>query len=232
METNAWVFIVDDDSSIRKALMRLFRLAGLQTECFPSAAAFLEYDRPEAPSCLVLDLQMPDCDGLELQRALRERHIELPIIFITGHGDVRTTAQGMKEGAVDFLPKPFEDEDLLRAVRQALEQSTRERDVRSSVFILQRRMGTLSPREQEVLGYVVSGMLNKQIGCRLGVTEKTIKVHRGQVMHKMEARSLAELVRMAEKLGIRGPQDQPQEGRRPSRRSSGGRVGAQHPVVS
>lgn len=226
METHAWVFIVDDDSSVRKALMRVFRLAGFQTECFASAAEFLEYRRPDAPSCLVLDLQMPDCDGLELQHLLHERHAPLPIVFITGHGDVRTTAQGMREGAVDFLPKPLEGEELLRAVRQAIERDVQARNTRSSLSALRQRLENLSPREREVLPYVVSGMLNKQIGGRLGITEKTIKVHRGQVMHKMGARSLAELVRMAEKLDIHGPQDQRTEDRGRPQRSTGGRVGA------
>jgi FixJ family two-component response regulator len=205
-DTAAWVFVVDDDASVRKALTRLLRSAGWQAEAFASATEFLKYDRPDAPSCLVLDVQMPELDGLALQHSLSEGHISLPIIFISAFGDIPMTVQAIKAGAVDFLQKPISDKDLLRAVGQALAQDTHDRVSRSDVSLIQQRVASLSPREREVLSYVVSGKLNKQIGHQLGITEKTIKVHRGQVMRKMRAGSLAELVRMAEKVGIEGPE--------------------------
>jgi len=200
-----WVFIVDDDASVRKSLVRSLRSAGWQTESFPTASAFLDFwngDRPEAPACLVLDVQLPEIDGLQLQRELSARRNPLPIVFITGHGSIPMTVQAIKSGAVDLLPKPFERKDLLRAVRQGIEQDTQARQKLSDVSDIEHRAASLSPREREVLQYVVSGSLNKQIGRRLGVTEKTIKVHRGQVMRKMQASSFADLVRMAEKIGV------------------------------
>jgi FixJ family two-component response regulator len=206
---DARVYVVDDDPSVRKAVTRLLRSAGWQTEGFASAAEFLQFNRPDAPSCLILDMQLPDLDGLALQHSLCEDRASLPIIFITAHGDIPMSVQAMKAGAVDFLPKPFDDEDLLRALRQALTQDAQARIARSDVSAIRRLYERLSPREREVLGFVVAGRLNKQIARQLGVTEKTIKVHRGQVMRKMNVVSLAELVRMAEKLGIVGPQDQP-----------------------
>jgi FixJ family two-component response regulator len=209
MDTAAWVFVVDDDPAIRKALTRLFRSVGWQAEAFASAAEFLQSERPEAPSCLVLDVQMPDLDGLALQHGLYKSRLSLPIVFITAFPDIPITVQAIKSGAVDFLPKPVDDDALLNAVRQALAQGAQEREASSEASALWERYERLSPREREVLAYVVGGLLNKQIAHRLDVTEKTIKVHRGQVMRKMEAASLAELVRMAEKLGIEGPDDQP-----------------------
>lgn len=203
-DKSEWVFVVDDDASIRTAVSRLLRSAGFHTETFSSAEAFLEYERPDAPSCLVLDVQLPQFNGLELQDILREGDHTLPIIFITGHGDIPMSVRAIRAGAVDFLPKPFVDDDLLRAVGRGIEQDRRDRRVRSDVSVIRQRFESLSPREREVLDYVVSGTLNKQIGYRLGVKEKTIKVHRGQVMRKMKAGSLAELVRMAETIGIRG----------------------------
>jgi FixJ family two-component response regulator len=202
------VFIVDDDPSIRKALGRLLRSFGFQVETFPSAQKFLEHELPDAPGCLVLDVPMPGLDGLELQRSLSEANVTLPIVFITGHGDIPMTVRAMKSGAVDFLPKPFDDQDLLNAVRQAIAKDVQARHERADVAVLQQRVDSLTPREREVLELVVSGLLNKQVGHRLGVTEKTIKVHRAQVMHKMQAGSLAELVRMAEKVGIKPLQGQ------------------------
>lgn len=201
----SWVFVLDDDPSVRKSLERLFRAADLQVRCFASSHEFRAFSRPDVPCCLVLDERMPDVAGTELQRMLEEEGVALPIIFITGYGDVPTSVRAMKAGAVDFLTKPFEDEVLLAAVRQALEQETRRQAARGDVPALRQRFATLSPREQDVLAHVVGGLLNKQIAHRLKVTEKTIKVHRGQVMRKMGAGSLAELVRMAQKLGIEGP---------------------------
>jgi FixJ family two-component response regulator len=202
---SGFVFVVDDDPSIRKALARLLPLAGLHAECFSSAVEFLQFRRPNAPSCLILDVQMPDLDGLALQDSLKRGHVSLPIIFISGHGDIPMSVQAMKAGAVDFLPKPFDDDVLLRAIRHAIAQDQLNHDANVDAAGAWERFETLSPREQEVLAWVVSGMLNKQIAGRLGVTEKTIKAHRGQVMRKMKVKSLADLVRMAERLGIERP---------------------------
>lgn len=212
MTTAAIVFIVDDDPSVRKALGRLLRSFGFQVEVFSAAQKFLEHKLPDAPGCLVLDVRLPGLDGLELQRSLSEANVTLPIVFITGHGDIPMTVRAMKAGAVDFLPKPFEDQDLLNAVRQAIAKDVQARQEQADVTVLQQRVDALTPREREVLELVVSGMLNKQVGHQLGITEKTIKVHRAQVMHKMQAGSLAELVRMAEKVGIKPPQSQPSLG--------------------
>jgi FixJ family two-component response regulator len=202
------VLVLDDDASIRKALARLLHAAGMRVETFASPAEFLEYRLPEVPSCLVLDVELPGIDGLELQRRLSQDGFPLPIVFITGHGDIPMSVRAIKSGAVDFLPKPFHDEDLLAAVRQALERAACQLAARSDESAIRERLDSLSPREREVFAHVVSGELNKQIGRRLGVTEKTIKVHRGQVMRKMAAESLADLVRMGEKLGIRRPSDE------------------------
>jgi FixJ family two-component response regulator len=206
MSDDAWVFVIDDDPAVRRALVRLLRSTGLRAESFACAAEFLDYPRPDAPGCLVLDVQMPELGGLELQQSLRDGHVSLPIVFITGYGDIPMSVRAIKSGAVDFLPKPFDDETLLRAVRQALAQDARERRARSEVNDVRQRVDSLTPREREVLAHVVDGRLNKQIARRLKITEKTIKVHRGQVMRKMQAGSLAELVRLAERVGIQGPQ--------------------------
>lgn len=205
MSDEPLVLVVDDDPSVRKALARLLKSVAMRVETFSSPAEFFQLQLPDVPSCLILDVELPGIDGLELQRKLSQSHVPLPIVFITGHGDIPMSVRAIKSGAVDFLPKPFNDEELLSAVRQALGQAERERAARSDVYVIRKRLESLSPREREVLAHVVSGELNKQIGHRLGVTEKTIKVHRGQVMRKMEAESLADLVRMAEKLGISGP---------------------------
>jgi FixJ family two-component response regulator len=199
------VFVVDDDPSVRKALGRLLRSAGLRAETFASAEEFLAWERPDAPGCVVLDVQMPGLNGLELQRKLDEDNVRLPIVIITGHGDIPMSVRAMKGGAVDFLPKPFEDQTFLDAVHQAVARDRQARQQRAEVSVLQERARSLTAREREVLGLVVSGLLNKQIGHKLGVTEKTIKVHRGQVMRKLQAGSLAELIRMAQKLDMASP---------------------------
>jgi FixJ family two-component response regulator len=196
------VFVVDDDQSVRRSLGRLVASAGLRARTFGSAEEFLGQDQPDTPGCLLLDVHLPGLDGPGLQRRLGEANRGLPIIFLTGYGDIPTSVQAMKAGAVDFFPKPFDGEVLLGAIRQALARDVQARQHDADVAAVRRRAESLSPREHEVLVLVVSGFLNKQIGRRLGVTEKTIKVHRGQVMHKMQARSLPELVRMAALIGI------------------------------
>jgi FixJ family two-component response regulator len=199
------VYVVDDDESVRKALGRLLRSAGLRVETFASAQDYLGHDGADVPGCLVLDVYLPGLDGLELQRALNEAKDSLPIVFITGHGDIPMTVRAMKAGAVDFLPKPFDDRDLLAAVRQAVANDVQARQAKAKVSEVRQRVESLTPREREVLALVVSGLMNKQIGHRLGVTVKTVKVHRSQVMRKMNARSLAELVHLAERIGVTSP---------------------------
>lgn len=195
------VFVVDDDRRVREALSRLISAAGMAVVTFASAVEFLEYEKPDAPACLVLDLQIPGMDGLELQRQLAERDAP-PIVFITGHGDVPSSVRAMKAGAVEFLSKPFDDEELLRAIDIALGQDRETRRKRSEVSGLRQRYDLLTAREREVLPFVVAGFANKEAAADLGIAENTIAVHRGQIMRKMAARSLAELVRMADKLGV------------------------------
>ena len=195
------VYVVDDDSSVRRALARLIAAAGLNVETFPSARAFLHHRLADRPACLVLDVRMPGESGLDLQATLGDARRYLPIIFVTGHGTVPASVRAMKEGAVDFLQKPVDEEELLDRIQLALTRSREARSAQAEQADLQHRLDTLTAREREVLDLVVTGMLNKQIGDRLGVAEKTIKVHRGRVMQKMAADSVADLVRMLHKLG-------------------------------
>ena len=199
------VFVVDDDPSIRKALGRLLKADGFQVQKFQSAEEFLELHPVGTPACLVLDVSMPGLNGLDLQQQLADRNSALPIVFITGHGDIPMSVRAMKAGATDFLVKPFKSSDLLKAVRQAVERYAESLRADAEVQEIRKRFQSLSPREREVMTYVVSGRLNKQVGHRLGIAEKTIKVHRARIMHKMGADSLAALVRMAHRLGIEEP---------------------------
>ena len=197
------VFIVDDDSAVLKGLARLLRSAHLEAATFNSPGEFLDQYDPQQPGCLVLDVAMPGLNGLELQAALAAKGHALPIIFLTGHGDVPTSVQAMKGGAVDFLTKPVNDEQLLAAVHAALQEDRAARQSRAELEDILSRLNSLTPREREVLLHVVSGQLNKQTAAALGTAEKTVKVHRSRVMEKMKVQSLAELVRLAEKAGIR-----------------------------
>lgn len=199
------VFLVDDDAGVRRALTRLLRAGGLDVESFPSADALLAAVEIEEPSCVVADLRMPGLSGLDLQDELARRGVDLPLLFISGRADVTSSVRAMKGGAVDFLEKPVSDTDLLQAVARALARNRAQQEARRERETLHLRLGRLTPREREVFALVASGLLNKQAGHQLGTTEKTIKVHRARVMEKMEARSLADLVRMAERLGITSP---------------------------
>jgi FixJ family two-component response regulator len=201
MMSDGVVYVVDDDASVRRALARLIASAGLNVETFPSARAFLHHPLADRPACLVLDVRLPGESGLDLQVALGEARRNLPIIFITGYGTVPASVRAMKEGAIDFLQKPVDEQELLGGINRALNRSREARAEQAELGDLQRRFETLTVRERQVLDLVVAGMLNKQIGDRLGVAEKTIKVHRGRVMHKMGATSVAGLVRMLYKLG-------------------------------
>ena len=202
VDSEAIVFVVDDDPSVREALARLIRSAGLRVEAFASAEEFLNRPRADAPSCLVLDVRLPDLSGLDLQRRMVEANNEIPIIFITGHGDIPMTVRAMKAGAIEFLTKPLVEGDVLESIRQAIARDRAVRDHHAESGELRARNASLTPREQEVMAWVVSGLLNKQIAGELGISEETVKVHRGHVMRKMKADSLADLVRMSERLGI------------------------------
>ena len=204
-EADAIVFVVDDDEPMRKSLQNLIGSVGLKVEAFASAQEFLHSKLIGVAGCLVLDVRLPGLSGLDLQKRMVEAGIEIPIIFITGHGDIPMTVQAMKAGAVEFLTKPFRDQDLLDAIQQALDRDRAARKQRTQINELHNRLDSLTPREREVMGLVVAGLLNKQIAGELGTSETTIKIHRHQVMEKMGAGSLAELVRMADRLGIPTP---------------------------
>lgn len=196
------VFVVDDDASIREGLSSLVRSIGLSVETFSSAKEFLQHKRSEAPACLVLDVRLPGLSGMELQRELAVAGNQIPVIFITGHGDVPMSVRAMKAGAVEFLTKPFRDQDLLDAVQQAIERDTEALKQRSKTGELRTRYETLTPREREVMRFVVQGLLNKQIAGELGTSEITVKIQRGQVMQKMQAKSVPDLVRISEQLRL------------------------------
>jgi RNA polymerase sigma factor (sigma-70 family) len=197
------VFVVDDDPSVRSSLKFLLSSVGLQVESFDSAETFLQRKPPDAPSCLVLDVRLRGLSGLDFQRELAAKNIRIPIVFVTGHGDIPMSVRAMKAGAIEFLTKPYRDQDLLDAVRIALERDRGRRELEKDLTDLRQRFDSLTPREQEVISMVVSGMLNKQIAGELGTAENTVKVHRSRAMEKMNAQSFADLVRMIEKL--KGP---------------------------
>ncbi len=201
-DADAVVFVVDDDSSIREAIKSLVSLVGLRVETFGTAPEFLRSKRPNLPGCMVLDVELPGLSGLDLQRELAAHGIKLPIIFITGYGDIPMSVRAMKAGATEFLTKPFRDQDLLDAIQQALERDRAARQHSREIAELRDRFDALTSREREVMGLVVAGWLNKQIGFELEISEITVKIHRGRVMNKMGAQSLAELVRMTERLEI------------------------------
>lgn len=203
VQDKAIVFVVDDDISVREALELLIKFAGWQPETFSSAEEFLKRPRTLTPSCLVLDVSLPDLNGLELQKLVAGDRSDMPIIFITGHGDVPMTVQAMKAGAIEFLMKPFDDEVLLSAIRNAIKRSAAVLDDQAELQTLRDSYESLTPREQEIMRLVVAGMLNKQIGLKLGISEITVKAHRGKAMQKMKAGSLADLVRIAVRLGLK-----------------------------
>jgi FixJ family two-component response regulator len=202
-EAQPIVLVIDDDAPLREALSSLFRSVGLQVRTFGSAQEFLQSGAPDGPSCLVLDVRLPGLSGLDFQAELAKANIHIPIVFMTGHGDIPMTVRAMKAGAVEFLPKPFRDQDMLDAVQIGLEQDRNRRKSAGDISKLKAAFDALTPREQEIMGYVTAGLMNKQIAGELKVSEITVKVHRGNVMRKMNAKSLAELVRMADALGVR-----------------------------
>jgi FixJ family two-component response regulator len=197
------VFVVDDDPAVSVSMKRLIRSLGLEVQTFSSAQDFLRTNRPDAPGCLVLDVRLPDLSGLDLQQELAKANVDLPIVFVTGHADIPMSVRAMKAGAVEFLTKPFREQDLLEAIQHAIGQHRTSRQQRAEISELQQRQDLLTPREREVFPLVASGLLNKQIAHQLGASEKTIKIHRSQLMRKMKADSLADLVRMSERLRVR-----------------------------
>ena len=201
--SNATIAIVDDDPSVREGLSSLIRSVGLNVETYASAQEFLERSGAETPSCLVLDLQLPGLSGLDLQKRMAEAGLQIPIVFLTGHGNIPASVQAMKAGAVEFLTKPFDEEDLLLAIQEAVERDRQTRQQHADMRDLRDRYESLTAREREVMQQVVSGLLNKQVAAELEIAEYTVKIHRGRVMRKMHAESLADLVRMAETLGVR-----------------------------
>jgi FixJ family two-component response regulator len=202
MRSGATVFVVDDDTSVRKSLMRLLEAAGYTVEAFASAPEFLAAAQPPGPSCLVLDIRMPAMTGLDLQKTLSQAVHRIPIVFVTGHADIPMSVQAMKAGAIDFLTKPYAAKDLLDAIGRALDKDTKDLGREARTRSIHARVDTLTPRERQVFALVVTGMLNKQIAAQLGVVEKTVKVHRARVMDKMRAGSVAELVRLADDVGV------------------------------
>lgn len=204
-ETLPIVFVVDDESAVGVSIKRLLHSVGLEARHFTSASEFLRAKRPDAPGCIVLDVRLPDLSGLDLQQELAKANVDLPVIFVTGHADIPMTVRAMKAGAVEFLTKPFREQELLEAVQRAISRHRQTRDQRASMRVLQSRYELLTPREREVFPLVSSGLLNKQVAAELNASEKTIKVHRGQLMQKMEAHSLSDLIRMAEQLGVLSP---------------------------
>ena len=204
-EAKAIVFVVDDDVSVRDGLGSLIRSAGLRVETFGSAQEFLARPPADVPSCLVLDVRLPGLSGLDLQKRMAEVGLEIPIVFLTGHGNIPASVQAMKAGAVEFLTKPLDEETLLQAIHEAVERDRRSREHHAQMRALRERYESLTAREQQVMREVVSGLLNKQVAAELNITEFTVKIHRGHVMRKMRADSLPDLVRMAQALGIRSP---------------------------
>lgn len=201
-EPESIVFVVDDDPSVQRAIKRLISSVGLQVELFGSAQELLANKLPNVPSCLILDIRLPGVSGLEIQRQLADANIQVPIIFVSAHGDIPMTVRAMKAGAVEFLAKPFRDQDLLDAIQLALEKDRKRRRIEAEMATLAERFESLTPREREVVLLVVSGMLNKQIAARIGTAENTVKVHRSRAMEKMQADSLADLVKMIQRLQI------------------------------
>jgi FixJ family two-component response regulator len=202
IEMSPIVYVVDDEPSVCLALKRLLRSVGLEARTFISAQEFLNSGRPDVPGCLILDVRLPGLSGLDLQAGLAAEKIDLPVVFITGHGDIPMSVRAMKAGAIEFLTKPFREQDLLEAIQRGIEQNRNVRIQSAEMRVLQQLYALLTRREREVFPCVASGLLNKQIAAQLGTSEKTIKVHRGQIMQKMKAKSLAHLIRMAEKLGL------------------------------
>ena len=204
-ETLPIVFVVDDESAVGVSIKRLLHSVGLEARHFTSASEFLRAKHPDAPGCIVLDVRLPDLSGLDLQQELAKTNVDLPVIFVTGHADIPMTVRAMKAGAVEFLTKPFREQELLEAVQRAISRHRQILDQRASMRVLQSRYELLTPREREVYPLVASGLLNKQVAAELNASEKTIKAHRGQLMQKMEAHSLSDLIRTAEQLGVLSP---------------------------